>query len=377
MTAAAPDLTPELTVIVDTEEEFDWRAPFSRSNLSTRSVPAQARAQGIYARMGVVPTYVIGYPIARDPVAVAYLRRLKEEGQAEVGAHLHPWVTPPHHEFVSSQNSYQCNLPPALERRKIETLTEAIESAFGDRPTIFKAGRHGFGPSTARAIAALGYKIDCSLLPHNDLRGDGGPDFRRVRDQPHWIDEAAGLLEIPATTGFVGRVPGLGPHVSWMFDSPRAAGLRIPGLLGRSRIVSRSRLTPEGVPPQEQCRLLDSLLGQGHRTFSLVYHSPSLAPGNTPYVKDEADLARFLASIEEVLTYFRDVIGGRFTTLSAVHARMSGGPGEGTQHQVPPAVARARVRQLPRTATAAPSADDQRAPEGAAGAAATGRGARG
>jgi hypothetical protein len=245
-----------------------------------------------------------------------------EEGRAEIGAHLHPWVTPPHHETVSPRNSYQCNLPPKLERAKIETLTEAIESAFGSRPTVFKAGRHGFGPNTARVVSELGYLVDCSLLPHNDLRADGGPDFRRVPDQPYWLEHAPGLLEVPATTGFIGRAPGLGQSFSWMFDTPAAARLHIPGVLSRSGWVARSRLTPEGVPAAEQCRLLDTLVAGGRRTFSLVYHSPSLAPGNTPYVRSEADLHRFLATIEDVLTHFRDVIGGRFTTLTEVHARM-------------------------------------------------------
>lgn len=318
---ARPD--PELLVVVDTEEEFDWRAPFSRSNVSTRSVPAQARAQAIYDRHGIVPTYVIGYPVATDPVAVDYLHRLKEEGRAQIGAHLHPWVTPPHREDVNVRNSYQCNLPPALEAAKIAALTEAIAAAFGDSPTIFKAGRHGFGPATARAIAALGYKIDCSLLPHNDLSADGGPDFRGARDEPYWLPDAPGILEVPATAGFFGHAPGLGRMLPGLFDSPAAHRLHLPGLLGRTHLVGRSRLTPEGVSAAEQCRLIEAMIRQGRRTFSLVYHSPSLAPGNTPYVRTQSDLVRFLATIEAVLAYFRDVVGGRFTTLSGVHARMS------------------------------------------------------
>jgi hypothetical protein len=179
------------------------------------------------------------------------------------------------------------------------------------------------GPSTVRSVAALGYKVECSTLPYNDLRADGGPDFRVAPDQPYWLDEAARLLEVPATTGFIGKAPRLGPPLCGMFDSPVAAKLHLPGLLSRTGTVARSRLTPEGVSASEQCRLLDGLIRSGRRTFSMAYHSPSLAPGNTPYVRNQADLDRFLATIEEVLTYFRDVIGGRFTTISAIHARMS------------------------------------------------------
>ena len=41
-------MTPELLIVVDTEEEFDWTRPFSRDAIATRSIPAQARAHAIY-----------------------------------------------------------------------------------------------------------------------------------------------------------------------------------------------------------------------------------------------------------------------------------------------------------------------------------------
>ena len=309
-------MKPRLLVVVDTEEEFDWSAPFSRESVATRSIPAQARAHAIYDRFGIVPTYVVDYPVATDPVAAAFLRDLKQAGKAEIGAHLHPWVTPPHLEDVNRHNSYHCNLPPELERAKIEAITDAVRHAFGEAPTIFKAGRHGFGPNTLRVLAEFGYRIDCSCVPHTDLGRDGGPDFRGVSAEPHWLDRPGGILEIPLTAGFLGAAAGLGPKLGRLFDSPAAERWRLPGMLARSGLVARSRLTPEGVPAKEQCRLLEALVRGGQRTFTLVYHSPSLEPGHTPYVRDEADLAGFLAAIEQVLIFFRDRLSGEFTTLT-------------------------------------------------------------
>lgn len=312
---------PELIVIVDTEEEFDWSAPFSRDSTSTRSIPAQARAHEIYEHFGVVPTYVIDYPVATDPAAVAFLEALAVTGRAEIGAHLHPWVTPPHVEEVNARNSYHCNLPPEVERAKIVALTDAIQRSFGARPTVFKAGRYGFGPNTARVLMELGYQVDCSKLPYTNLRGDGGPDFRGTPSDPHWLPE--GLLEIPLTVGFLGVAASAGPKVEALFDSPSAARLRIPGLLARSGLVARSKLTPEGVPAKEQCRLIEALVRRGQRVFTLAYHSPSLEPGNTPYVRDEMELRAFLASIAQVLAFFRDRIGGRFTTPAKLYRELS------------------------------------------------------
>ena len=311
-------MTLELLIVVDTEEEFDWSAPFSRESVAVRSIPAQARAHEIFNRFGVVPTYVVDFPVATDPNAVHFLRGLKEAGKAEIGAHLHPWVTPPHVEEISARNSYHCNLPPALERAKLEALTAAIEAGFGARPTIFKAGRYGFGPGTARALAELGYEVDCSLVPHTDFSADGGPDFRGVPDVPHWLDEGRGLLEVPLSVGYFGAMAGLGGKAAWLFDNQAAEALRLPGILARAGLVSRARLTPEGVSAADQCRLIEAMAARGHRLFSLTYHSPSLEPGHTPYVRSEADLESFLARIATVLTFFQGRLGGRFTTLSQV-----------------------------------------------------------
>ena len=315
-----PDTQPQLAIVVDTEEEFDWSAPFARENREVATIPSQAAAHAIYDRLEVVPTYVVGYPVVRDATAATFFRDLKRAGRAEIGAHLHPWVTPPHEEEVTVRNSYACNLPPELERAKIAALTDAVADAFGERPTAFKAGRHGFGPNTARILGDLGYAVDCSHVPHASFAADGGPVFYDRPDQPFWLGRDRRLLEIPVTNGYFGALSPLGRHVQPLFDNRRAERLRIPGLLGRSGLLTRARLTPEGVSADEQCRLLDAMVARGRTIFTMVYHSPSLTPGHTPYVRTDADLAGFLATIEAVLRHFRDRVGGRFTTLSQIYA---------------------------------------------------------
>jgi hypothetical protein len=264
---------------------------------------------------------VIDYPVATSAQARDFLGGLQAAGKAEIGAHLHPWVTPPYEELVSTHNSYHCNLPAELERAKIETLTAAIEQGFGRRPSVFKAGRYGFGPSTARVLAELGYRVDTSYVPHVSFEGDGGPNYYGVPDQPFWLDRPGGLLEVPTTSGYIGHAAALGPNVRRLFDSPRAARMRLPGLFARSGLVARTRLTPEGVPAAEQCRLIETLAKAGRSTFVMAYHSPSLAPGHTPYVRTSSDLSDFLGAIEEVLEWFQGSLGGRFVTLSEIDAQ--------------------------------------------------------
>jgi hypothetical protein len=96
------DQPPRLLVVVDTEEEFDWSRPHARENTSVTAIAAQGRAQQVFDRHGIVPTYVIDYPVAASPAAVEALRAFADRGRCRIGAHLHPWVNPPVSETVNA-----------------------------------------------------------------------------------------------------------------------------------------------------------------------------------------------------------------------------------------------------------------------------------
>lgn len=314
---------PQLLVVVDTEEEFDWNRPFNRASTGTVSITAQDHAHALYDRYGVVPTYVMDHPVATSAVAVRYLRGLVDAGRADFGTHCHPWVTPPHVEAVSNFHSFHGNLPPELEAAKLRTSTDAVAQAFGRAPRIFKAGRYGVGPQTFNTVIALGYSVDCSFVPHTRFTAQEGPDFHGTPEQPFYTDATRRLLEIPLTVGYSGPLHRLGRSANGFVDDPWAQRLRLPGILSRLGLMERAVLSPEGYDAATLCRLLRALVAQGQRVFTLSYHSPSLAPGHTPYVPDAAALAVFLSRIEAVLACFQNELNGQFTTLAGVeqHAR--------------------------------------------------------
>src|SRR5215472_1398963 len=78
--------------------------------------------------------------------------------------------------------------------------------------------------------------------------------------------------------------------------------------------------SPEGISFDNERQLTRALLAEGERVFSFSYHSPSLAPGNTPYVQNEADLRGFLRRIEQYLEFFAGELGGRAVTPFEVKA---------------------------------------------------------
>lgn len=305
-------------VIVDTEEEFDWSAPLSRANRSVNSVAAQSAAHEIFANYGVVPTYVVDYPVAVTESSIGVLTDLLKAGVCEIGAHLHPWVNPPDVEDVNAFNSYPGNLPADLEREKLEVLSAAIENNIGFRPRVYKAGRYGLGINTAAILKETGYDVDLSVVPYTSFAADGGPDYRTFGASPYWFGAKRKLLEIPLTCGFAGVLATSGPRAFPALSSDLGMKLRLPGIAARLRLLERIRLTPEGIDHAAHRRLINSMLAEGHRVFAMTYHSPSLQPGNTPYVRDKADLKAFLGTLRRTLDYFLNEIGGKATTPGAL-----------------------------------------------------------
>lgn len=276
-------------VTVDTEEEFDWNAPLQREGHSLETIPALRTFQQFCEGFGVVPSYMLDYPIATDPRAAEILHGAVAAGQAEIGVQLHPWVSPPFEEVVTEFNSYAGNLPPALEREKFSRLHSAITSNFGAAPLTYRAGRYGLGPNTLDILKDHGIAIDTSVRALFDYSHAGGPNFRNHPLKPYWVDAERKLMEMPLTTVYWGMLRQAGntiyPHM-WRTPSMR-------GVLARASLLERIPLTPEGVTAQEAIRGVDIAIDSGLPILVFSFHSPSLAPGHTPYVRNEADLATF------------------------------------------------------------------------------------
>ncbi len=311
---------PILSVIIDTEEEFDWDGPFSRAARSVTSIAAQDRAQGIFQRYGIVPTYVIDDPVARDETAVRQLKGYQDRGEALIGTHLHPWVSPPDEEEICRKNSYPGNLAADLEFRKLKTLTDTIETNFGIRPTVYKAGRYGIGPNTGKHLAKLGYLVDASIVPYTDFSADHGPDFSRETPHLRAFQNQDNILALPLSNAFAGLLRPYGPWLYPLIQKPVLRSMHVPGICARLGILERIRLSPEGQRASDHIRLVRAMYRDGFRVFSYTYHSPSLAPGYTPYVRNEQDLKQFLDDIDRFFDFFFNNLNGKALTPLQIHA---------------------------------------------------------
>ncbi|MBK1657564.1 glycosyltransferase [Paracraurococcus ruber] len=318
--APPPAGQPLLLTTVDAEESFDWGRPFSRDAVDVRAMAAQHLAHRVFERHGVVPVYLADWPVVSQDNGRAPLRELLRDGLCDVGTQLHPWVNPPFLEEVSAHASYVGNLPAALEYEKARRLTEAIGEAFGVTPRIYRTGRFGAGRRTADILKRLGYLVDSSV---SVCWPPEGADWQRgrwtVSAQPHWIDRERTLLEVPASAGLVGRLAFRhGQRLAPLVFHPLAQRVAISAALSHLGLLERIRLSPEGMTIEEAKRLVRSMLAEGHRVFVVTYHSPSLAPGNTPYTRTAEDVRRFLDWLDEFYAFFREEVGGRPATWQEV-----------------------------------------------------------
>jgi len=321
-----PQGPPILIVGIDLEAEFDWQGPRTRTDNNVKNVREQVLAHRIFEKFGIRPIYLADYAVATEAEGYLPLRELASSGNCEIGAHLQPWENPPFSEEISEQTSFNQNLPAWLQKEKLSRLTEALRLNVGVQPVSYRAGRYGVGEEIAWILKSLGYRIDMSVVPSLDLRAQYGPDFRRVFNRPYWFGQEGDLLEIPLTVGFCGLLSSpmlprqLGSDIYKFLSRPGLLLAHSPGLFARLGLLERITLTPEGISLRELKRLSRRLLSRGHRVFSLNYHSSSLLPGHTPYVRTMADRDRFLAKLEAYLDLFFGEYGGVAMTPTEFHA---------------------------------------------------------
>jgi len=312
-----------LLVTVDVECDMPKWVVEARTTLrNLRGIP---RFAALCERMGVRPTYLVTYPVATRPEG-ALFGDLHAGGGCEIGAHLHPWTTPP---FEANESRLEAihpsRLPASAMEAKLSVLTDAIEKRTGARPRSYRAGRFGLNGAGLQALERLGYRVDTSVTPLTDWRDEGGIDWRDAPDVPYFPDRqqphrrgASPVLEVPVTAGWNRPLPAcLG---RWIAKAPRT--LRLRGILDNpwAPVAKLYWLYPAQATDDEMCRLADVIVERGHPCLNVFFHSSELWPGESPYCRTEADVDRYLAVLERFFAYAINTLGAAPRTLSELCA---------------------------------------------------------
>ena len=200
-------MAPILSVVIHTEEEFDWSREFDRQATGVTHMRHIDRVQDLFDAL-------------RDRADVC--RRLSDRGlggglasAATIGRRGPgpDWCAPSSLGVAAvyrngvPRNSFPGNLPRDLEYEKLSRLTERIAGSFGTRPTVYLAGRYGNGPNSAQILEDLGYEVDVSVNVPMDFRDDHGPDYSARTNHPFWFGNQRQLLGLCYSGAFVGWLP--------------------------------------------------------------------------------------------------------------------------------------------------------------------------
>ena len=316
----------DLVLTVDSEADNQWDHGIP---LTTRNVAFWPPFMELCVRHGVRPTYLVTSEIVEDGSASHMLARWSGEGLAEVGAHLHPWTTPPFDDAPGlsrndAAHAFPSDLPEALLRAKLTTLSEQITACVGTRPTSFRAGRFGMNTTCAKTLAELGYVVDSSATPLVSWQetpglpgGTGGPDFQTHPVTPFLVAGSGdpGLVELPVTIMQMSPRAQSRPRLRRLYASRPIRLVR--------RLQRRERMLPDplwmrpypGVGCRDLERLWHAADRQGLKTVVMMFHSSELMPGGSPYRPTRRSVAALLVLLDEFFT-FAGASGGSFPTLT-------------------------------------------------------------
>lgn len=317
-------------VSIDTEEDNWYR---SRDDIGLTNIVELRRLAAFFERLGVRPTYFTTYQVARDPRAADVLREVTEGGRAEIGAHLHPWNTPPLSEAFVPRNSMLKNLPANVQLAKLQRLTAVLEEVFGRRPRAFRAGRYGLGADTVAALVRCGYRVDSSVTPFFSWEQmDDGPTFfsapfEAYRLAPHRDPRRPArngeILEIPLSCGFRRGSVSLWKSACRAVDVAPQRRLRLAGQAAVTGLFKRITLSPELASAREMLALTRRLLDEGVRHLHLSWHSPSLKPGLSPHAPTAQDVERLYASVDAYVDGLSKMTSPTPATLSEAAAKLT------------------------------------------------------
>jgi len=315
-------------ITIDTEADNQWD---HGRDLSVQNIKFVPRFQELCSKYCIKPTYLVTSEICRDHYSREVFGEYSRRQEAEIGAHLHSWTTPP---FMDEdgfrendpEHAFATELPSDLLNEKILNLTRQIEDSFGKRPTSFRSGRYGLNDDVARSLSENGYLVDSSVTPfvswvaqkglHN---GRGGPDF--IGSPPYPFEykfQGGSITEIPITTiptKFpLNRNRGIADF--YFRNVNNYLLLRVLRKLFYSSQPEWLRPTPEA-----DISLFGELINEAHRIklpfITMMFHSSELMPGCSKYRPDKESVEVLYILLEDLFNLLKVKNMGSVTLTEA------------------------------------------------------------
>lgn len=308
-----------LLITIDTEEDL-WSG-YSIKNPPVENIKKIYLLQEIFEKYNATPTYLIDYPVATDPYSIELFGDLLKNGKCDIGSHCHPWNNPPFADGGDIEyNTFLCNLPDDLVYEKIIQLHNKIILNLKFAPIAFRAGRWGVGENVIKSIKKIGYKIDTSITPFVSWEEYYGPKLymksnktvgierlEEICDKAENCNDCAikdnCIVELPPTIGFFQSNFKLCHDMRTLFMNKYFKHFHLIGALDRLGLLNFRVLSPETSTFEDMIKLSKAIMNNGNRFINMTFHSTSLLPGMSPFVRNKKELELFLGKIDRYLEF--------------------------------------------------------------------------
>lgn len=283
----------DFLITVDTEGDNSWKKG-DFDYISTENSKFIPRFQEMCEKFGFKPVYLTNYEMAKNKNFMKYLKSKQDQGECEIGLHIHAWNNPPEYTIknVYGENPYITEYPYDTMLKKVQNTKNVIEQETGTEVLSHRSGRWALSENYIEVLAECGITIDCTVTPGLDLSAlpgrscKHGNNYKNYPKTPYYIHPQ--ILEVPMTTR------------RYRQASKGSFKHRLKSLITKEdfwlrpiyKSIQPLEFLTKKVEKEKDCKYLEFMI-----------HSSELMPGVNTYFKTEEDVEKLYAICERYFEY--------------------------------------------------------------------------
>lgn len=285
-------------ITIDTEGDNLWEWKHGEP-VTTENVKYLRRFQDLCDIYGFKPVWLTNYEMISDPAYVDFITKVEESETGELGMHLHAWSTPPEYELNVKETGapYLIEYPQDIMEQKIAAMTERLRSRTGITPVTHRAGRWAMNSAYFALLKKYGYRIDCSVTPHEDwtghvgaTKGSAGSNYADSPEEAYWIDSEKTVLEVPLTVR----------RTHQFFVPDRLTPRKLAGSVKRAVKGENIWLRPGHSSDRQMRFLIDQIAESQSDYLMFMLHSSEFMPGGSPNFKTAESIEALFDTIRQL-----------------------------------------------------------------------------
>ncbi|MGC8602553.1 MAG: hypothetical protein ACP5VS_02555 [Desulfomonilaceae bacterium] len=308
----------KFAITIDVEEEGLFSGLYSPNDAPATNIFELDRLDRIFMDLGVRPTLLVSYQVAKKPACLNKLFTLTQRWNGEIGAHLHHWNTPP---IV-----YNPAPPPVPSELMSMDLLESktlslieILSTIGKTPTSFRMGRFNMGPKMLQVLEKIGVKVDSSVTPMR--KAYGGADHLCAPTDPYFPNPLEPtqkgeslVLEVPVT------VLPIFNEIGQYFERLSNVSL-IPGGVAEWLSMNLGSIACQPAWVNLGIAKAGVMLhkSRGGECVTVFFHSSELTPKMNPLNPTEEDVQKFIKRLYLFIRWIQKRYNAQCLTLSELY----------------------------------------------------------